>query len=709
MQKFKFSLLALFIQSSLSFAESPEADSLFDLTLEELGKITVVTAASGFEQKAIEAPANVTVITHEEWESRGARLLSDVLVSVPGVHAGKSANQYVHQKYTFRGMSGDSSAKIKFLIDGEPIYSLQSGGMYPGFNMPLSTFQRVEVIKGPGSAIYGADAFAGIVNLVTFDKESPQRFGGRLGSFDTYDIYGTNRFQLSDSTLDISLNYSKSNDDPNKIVESDLQTILDQALGTHASNAPGPISHSYEVFSLSAKWKKDNLAVDYFTWRNFDIGLAGGVAQALDDWGYSSVHYDKLSAEYNLSEYAYGDLRASVTYKKQDVRSVLQVLPDGAVLPIGADGNLTFTNPTTVALFTDGYIGTPSQKGETFSYRLTHLFHATDNHFIRWELGYEHQNFRPSERKNFGPGVLDGSETIVTGTLTDVTNTPYIYITDIIREFYYLSLQDDWKVSNSLHLTLGARYDNYSDFGNSINPRVGIIWQANDDLTAKIFAGTAINSPSLAQLYAQNNPVSLGNADLKPEEVETIETGFSFEYLIHSDMIMSASFFKYHAKDLVEFVYQENRGAAVANNIGEQEGEGGEFIFKWKPQSNITVDANYSFVSSKNHLNEKTPDIPMKMAYLGVHWIIDSDWSMNMTGKWISDRIRFANDDREKLDDYALVTTRVARQNLIKGMTVALSVNNLFDTDAREPSGPNFPNDLPRHGRQVLLEANYQF
>ncbi len=98
----------------------------------------------------------------------------------------------------------------------------------------------------------------------------------------------------------------------------------------------------------------------------------------------------------------------------------------------------------------------------------------------------------------------------------------------------------------NVQLTLGVRYDNYSDFGETINPRVGLIWQTSDDLSIKFFAGTAIKSPSISQLNAQNNPVGLGNPKLKPETVKTIETGMTFEYFVNENFLLSASLFDYH-------------------------------------------------------------------------------------------------------------------------------------------------------------------
>ena len=702
-----FCIICLVVAPAL-YAE--ETKLLFNMSLEELSKISVVYAASGFKQKTSKAPATVTVITNDELQARGARTLSDVLISVPGVHVSESQIQYNHKQFIIRGLSGDYSSQVKILIDGEPFYNMQSSGIANGFHLPLTSFKQIEVIKGPGSAIYGADAFAGIINLVSYQQnEMKTNVGGRIGSFDSYDLFAKHELFIGNSHLQLSFDYSKSNDDPERIINTDLQSVFDSIFATSASQAPGPIDEHYEVMSAMAKWRWHKLSLNYFTWRNFDMGLGGGIAQALDSKGSASTKHNQYLAKYDLSDYVDSNLIATFSYKNQWNQSFLNVFPAGSVLPIGADGNLDFSTPTTVALFSDGYIGTPSSGGNVTAYRLTHLFNINENHLFRWETGYERLKFNATERKNFGPSVLLGTETVVTGRLTDVSGTPYVYLPDVKRSFYYLSIQDEWQLQPNLQFTLGARYDNYSDFGARTNPRLGLIWQTSDALTMKFFAGTAIKAPSIAQLYSQNNPVGLGNSSLQSEKVETIETGMGLEYFVNENMLISASFYKYHARDLVKFVFDEEQRGNVAQNIGELKGKGAELSFKWKPYNNVSLDANYSVVQSENEASVDTPDIPRNMAYLGIAWQPSGNWSWNLNAKWVGNRVRAITDTRDKLASYTWLTSKLQLTDIIKGVDAAIIINNALDTEAREPSNGSIADDYPQPGRQVLLEMNYRF
>jgi len=706
---FSFVLSSAFaFKIDITYANS--VDSLFDLTLAELMQVRLVTAASGFEQKSQRAPASVTVISSEEWQAMGARFLSDVLVIVPGFHVGKPRVSFKHNEFTLRGLSGTQSSQIKLLIDGESMEYMQDGGLMNGFHLPLKGFKRIEVISGPGSAVYGADAFAGIINLVPYEhNEMPSTIGGRIGSFNTHDWYASNAFNIGNANVSFAVNYSRSDDDSNRIVHSDLQSIFDGIFSTSASLAPGVIDDHYEVISLLTDWTFEDISIDLYSWRNFDVGLGGGVAQALDQTGEATSSYDRLKVTYDFSDKINGSLQASFVYKDVKGTSNLTAFPAGAVLPIGADGNINFVEPVGSPLFEEGFIGTPSSFGKSYALNLTHLFKATDSQLIRWELGYQKQDFTVEERKNFGPGVINGTESVISGKLTSVTGTEFAYMPDVERSFYYLSVQDEWQVQDDILLTLGLRYDKYSDFGSTTNPRLGLIWHASKKIAVKFFAGSAFKAPSLIDLYTRNNPVEYGNAELRPETIDTLETGLNFEYLVNQDLIVSMRYFNYHAKDLIDTVPNAKLKGSVAENIGEQKGKGGEITLKWKPTTQLTIDMNYATVSAKDAHDIDITDIPTELYYLSANWHISEDWHWFVGSKWIKGRKRSLTDLRDTLADYAIVNSNIRIDNILPDTSLALSVNNLLDKVGREPSDGNIADDFPVAGRQLMLELAYTF
>ena len=132
-------------------------------------------------------------------------------------------------------------------------------------------------------------------------------------------------------------------------------------------------------------------------------------------------------------------------------------------------------------LFTDGYRGNPEFYEEHARFEGILTYNGFAGHSLRVAGGYTTQEESAEERKNYGPSVLDLANRncsslicVVDGTLTDVSNTPYAFLEDQDRDVWYASLQDQWQLANDWNLTIGVRYDDYSDFGSTVNPRAAL-------------------------------------------------------------------------------------------------------------------------------------------------------------------------------------------------------------------------------------------
>ena len=718
-----FKYVICFVSFLLAFQSSAKElneRSIYQLTLAELFDIQVVSAASGVEQKVSSAPATVTIINKEQWQALGATSLTEVLSTVAGVHVGQPKFfSYYNTSLTFRGLSGLASGRVKLLIDGQPFENMQVSGLHWGFYMPLTGFSRVEVIKGSGSAVYGADAYAGIINLVSeqadVDSKAQDRIefngdiGVRVGSFEDLDVFSQSHLQYGQHSLQIGFDYTRSSDDPDKIAQTDVQGIFDSIYGTNASLAPGHFDQSYEVLKLLAKWQYDNWSVDYLNWRNFNIGIGVGAAQAVSEEGEMGNRFDRLTATYSVDDWLEGQLDFQYSYMGQVLDVNYDVFPDGAVLPIGSDGNISSDFSIVPTLFTDGFIGKLRVHGITNTASVTHVAHTDENSFYRVHLGYEKQTFKVNEAKNFGPGVLDGSQLVVDGQLTDVTNTPFVFIENINRNFWFASIHHHWQFSDDIDISMGIRFDDYSDFGSTTNPRFSFLWQATDKLSVKLFAGTAFKAPTIGQLYSRNNPSTIGNRALKEERISTLELGNSFEYTVHDDLIIGLNLFRYKAKDLIVYQADIEVGGRVAQNVGEQFGVGGELTLKWKPLANVTIDSHYSYLSAEDGEGSNIEALPNRMAYLGINWQISDKWGASISSKWVGARSRNASDSRADLSEYHLTTMSISCKELFDKFDGRLSAKNVFDVNATEPSDGTIANDLPLAGRQLLFELSHRF
>lgn len=164
-------LLAIALLPTLTWAE-PQSD-LFSLSLEELSQIRV-HVATGTAKPLSRAPAVTSVITAADMEALGVQTLEQALESVPGLHVsrgglGRSSRYYI------RGIATGVNPQTLAMVDGVPQTSLWYGDRFPGWQgIPVKFIQRIEIIRGPGSAIYGADAFAGVINIITKQPQDLQ-------------------------------------------------------------------------------------------------------------------------------------------------------------------------------------------------------------------------------------------------------------------------------------------------------------------------------------------------------------------------------------------------------------------------------------------------------------------------------------------------------------------------------------------------------
>src|SRR5262245_61646857 len=185
-------------QESLSVQQRPRDPT--ELTLDELMRMEIpkVYGASKYEQKTTEAPSSVTIVTSEEVKKYGHRTLADILQSVRGLYVTYNRN------YSFLGTRGfnrgDFNSRILLLVDGHRVNNSLSDGAFLGteFILDVDLIDRVEVIRGPGSALYGNNAFFGVINVVTKRGEQIKgaEVSGAVASYDTYEgrfTYG-NRF-----------------------------------------------------------------------------------------------------------------------------------------------------------------------------------------------------------------------------------------------------------------------------------------------------------------------------------------------------------------------------------------------------------------------------------------------------------------------------------------------------------------------------------
>jgi len=685
-------------------------DNFYNLSLAELGQIEI-SIATGNSTPLDRAPATATVISAGEIHAMGARTLNDVLETVPGLHVSLSSLSRLDSVYSIRGIHTGFNPQVLLLMNGVPVQSSLQGSRPSLFRFPVASIERIEVIRGPGSAIYGADAYAGVINVITKDASTStnSEVGLRAGAFDSKDIWLQTATQTQDWGIAFNLAYQESNGDGDRQVNADLQSTLDSFLGTNASLAPGSLSTRYQILDSHLALNSEQMKINLWSWISEDAGIGAGGAQALDLVGEDDSKLWMVDATYHLNEGS-GEWDNSVrlSYLYYDLQSQFNLLPPGTLLPIGGDGNLNFTAPAGMVLFPDGLIGNPGQESSDAQAEFVSIYSGWESHRVRLAVGARKQTLDAREYKNFGPGVINGTEGVVSGELTDVSDTAYVFLEDGSRNIRYLSVQDEWQIVSDLELTAGVRYDDYSDFGGTTNPRIALVWANSENLTSKLLYGSAFRAPSFTEQHAKNNPVALGNPNLDPEQIDTLE--LSFNYLFNQDLQSTLTLFTYQARDMIEFMPDEMATTKTAQNIRDQNGDGFEWEINWKPATQLHLSGSYSQQDARDEYNDApVPDAPGEQFKMDLNWEFRSNWLLHGQLNWVGDRQRAVLDPRADIDDYTLLNLTLRRKNILPALDLSLTLRNLADENAYEPSSGEIAEDYPLESRSAWLEVTYRF
>ncbi len=667
---------------------SPEEEAL----TRAFGSEDFISIATGSRQPISLAPAVASVITAEQIKEMGATDIDQVLESVPGLHVSVAPRGYL-PLYTIRGIYSENNPQVLVLINDIPItnyYVGNRGEVWGG--MPINDIARIEIIRGPGSAIYGADAFSGIINIITktADEIKGTEVGARAGSFGAREGWALHGGSWNDINFSLSLQMQKT-DGQKEIIDIDAQTLNDAFFDTNASYAPGPVNLGKESIDARVDVSQENwrLRVGY-QGRN-DVGGGAGVAMALDPAANGESKRFNADLTYKTTLSQNWDLTSVVSYFDTAAEANLVLYPPGSF----------------GGAFPEGVIARPYVYERHTRLNLSAFYHGFDQHSLRFGAGVMYGDmYKIRETKNYAP---DGSPL---GSVVDVSNDiNLVFIRPQDREVYYAFVQDEWTITPNWRLTSGVRYDKYSDFGDTTNPRFALVWRARHDLTAKLLYGRAFRAPAFNELYNINNPVALGNRHLKPETIDTYELAFNYQ---HSQALKAGlNIFHYKMKDILRFTPDPAPAPTVtAQNTGNRSGNGLEIEATYDVNSSFQLYGNYAFQKSvEDESDNDIANAPEHQIYLRANWAFQRNWTLNTQITWIADRKRDAADLRPEVDDYVITDLILRHHPENRPWELAFAARNVFDEDAREPSpAPGvIPNDLPLPGRHFFVEARYHF
>ncbi|OAI00925.1 TonB-dependent receptor [Methylomonas methanica] len=623
-------------------------------------------------------------MTSADIERIGARRLSDVLEYLPGVHISNSRNG--NKVIGFRGVYSETNAQVLTLINGVPLRNTLFGGRPFEWDMPVKNIEHIEVIRGPGSMLYGGDASTGVINIVlkTGNMLKGGDAGGFFGNQDTYEGWAEYGDAKEDLEYSVAIQGGSTAGYQGNVGQ-DAQTVIDKQFGTAASEAPGYTSNGRsDIDARIDVAYKDllRLRAGYQGFGNVGTGL--GTAFALDERGQSNndIYNVDLSLNNKLTDVL--NTNSSFYFVGQTPSTDINLLPPGTFggfLPQGAR-NVVSGFQGTAGLTTQlNYTGL-SKHTLTAGTGLVYNWIADGTNKINYIITPTFvQQIPLTEAAAFGADPLLASKE---------------------RTNYYALIQDEWNFAPDWYLTTGFRYDYYSDTSPGYSPRIALVYNVNLNLTTKLLYSRAFRPPSFLE---KNQPLNVGGS-IKPETVNTVE--FQVENKWSSGLLTSANLYWFEQENLITSTNSTYVTPVGYRNADPIDGVGFESEVKYKPTSDIDMSISYSYHGLPS--TQYTGLMPEHMAKGLLNWGITDNWVVGTQLNWIGERRRPSDDLRGNLAGYfttgITLTTKVA-----KPLEFTFRVNNLFNSTLKEPTinASLAPGDEAILGRTVLGQFKVTF
>jgi outer membrane receptor for ferrienterochelin and colicins len=657
--KLCFIILAVMVHPLISFAQDQAPVQFASVSEESLlfQEIPSVYGASKFEQKVTQAPSSVSIVTSQDIKKNGYRTLADILRSVPGFYVTYDRN-YSYVGVRGFGRPGDYNSRILLLFDGhrtnDNVFNQALVGTEAVLDVDL--IDRVEIIRGPGSSLYGSNAFFGVINIITRRGRDLKgtEVSGEAGSFNTYKgrlSYG-NRYQN----------------------------------GTEA------------IMSASAYDSKG----DRLYYSEYD-------SPATNNGITNNTDYDR--SQNLFSTVAFGDFTLQGAYSSRT-----KGIPTGAF-------STDFNDPRNKTVDTRSYADLKYEHGMTTRTDLTvRLFYD----YYHYTGDYLYSGVTNRDVTN---GTWLGSEVKLSTRLQDMQRLiigaeyqgsiredqqnfnvdPYASYLDDVRRSRIMAtyLQDEITFSKSLILNAGVRYDHYSTFGGTTNPRLALIATPAEKSTIKVLYGSAFRAPNDYELYYQVPGLSVANPDLKPEKITTTEVVYDQYFGDH--LRASVSGYYYKIKDLINYGTDPVTLLPQFQNLDEVTAKGSEAELDGKWANGVEARISYTVQRTKDQLTgDPLTNSPGQMGKIVLNVpVIKEKLFLGVEEQYLGRR---KTDAGGYASAFAITNLTLFSQNLLQRLEASVSIYNLFDKEYGDPVTLDFVQPTIRQdGRSYRFKLTYAF
>jgi outer membrane receptor for ferrienterochelin and colicins len=560
---FQISLLSFCAKTFAVSTEPNMPKDFFEMSLEELMDVEVVSAGR-HAQKISSVPATVHTITRRDIELSGATNLAEILRDVVGVTITRHPGSFPQYNAVIRGFFSDFlNERILVMIDGVPIYHPHGGGIDLGW-LSLSYVEKIEIIKGPVSALYGANAFGGIVNVITQSGNKAKFFG--------------------ETGVGVKIRENLDND----------ETVFAPYPWVSAGGHNGKIDYfvSTDGFLNSSGYMER-----YQGQENLDIfGKVGFQASERTRYQVSTL------ASRDQMRVGISNARGPMQFDMTNITGNVETkISDGYTLMLQGYFN-DFRDYVRYSDNTQYY----ENKGRVVGGEVQNTFRIGEDNILI--IGAE-------ARQN--KGLLDTFENdSETGGVKDAgydqrsINDMGIYV------------QQEYLGIDRMHPVLGLRYDHSSEFGNMVSPRIGLSYQINDNVSPYFAIGKAFRAPNFNELYVEGWG-KLGSPDLEPEQSTNYEIGCK-GVLPDKKTRFNLSLFRHEIKDMIVLVPQDSTDPAslqeFVNSADDVTINGIEAEVSHTFSRRITPFFNISLLDTDDGSGQSLKKVPKTKLMAGINY-----------------------------------------------------------------------------------------
>ncbi len=666
-------LPAMLLAASVAWGQEAPATTadlpseLSQLTLEELAdlKIDSVYGASAYAQKVSEAPSSVSIITADQIQRYGYRTLADILRSVRGFYVTHDRN------YSFLGVRGfsrpgDYNSRVLLLVDGHRLNDNIFDSALIGTEFPLDVelIQRVEIIRGPSSSLYGTSAFFAVINVIT-------KGGHHLKGMDVSATAGS----LETRRGRVSYGQAFSNG-------------AEVLLSVSAYRSEGQRRLFFEEFAAPAT--------------NF------GIAEDADS----------DDAQQALAKLAFGDFTVQGLYGSRDKR--VPTASFGTVFNDPRSGTIE-THGYLDLLYERAVRG-----GWNVAARLNYDRYTYDGDYVfEHEVDGVAQTIL---NRDFARGSWWGADVKVTKRLPGHIIAIGSEYRDNVRQDQYnydegtrvehlddrrssknsaLFLQDEITLHPKVLVNIGMRYDHYQTFGGTTNPRAGLIYSPTTKTTLKLLYGQAFRAPNVYELFWQQGDLAKTNPQLQPETNRTSE--LVLEQSLGSRVRVAATGFYYRINGLITQQTDAVDNLLVYNNVEAIIGRGIELEVERKTASGLESRVSYTLQDSYNvHTLAELTNSPAHLAQANLITPLGiADIFAGVEMRYLSTRRTVAGN---RVGSGFIANATILDQKLAKGVQLSATLFNVFDSRYADPGSEEHRQDsIVQNGRTFRVRLSYRF